>query len=69
MFDMYMINEINAKVNTDKRYVHLEHTYKRNVLIRSWRRKAPTASSAELDDKYRPTVMCSCVAITQRTVA
>ena len=28
-------------------------TYKRNVLIRSWRRRAPTAPSAKLDGKYK----------------
>ena len=28
-------------------------TYKRNVLIRSWRRRAPTAPRAKLDEKYK----------------
>ena len=34
----------------------------------AWRRKAPTAPSVELDERYRPTVTCCCVAVTQRTV-
>ena len=34
-------------------YTRLMPTYKRNVLIRSWRRRAPTAPSAKLDGKYK----------------
>ncbi len=44
-------------------------TYKRYVPIHSFESQGDERWSAELDDKYRPTVMCCCEAITQRTVA
>ena len=48
----------------------ISSTYTQYLPIRrrNRRRKAPTAPSVELDERYRPTVTCCCVAVTQRTV-
>ena len=42
------VRELAERTKTT--YTYSERPYTRYVLIRSWRRKAPTVSNAELDD-------------------